>query len=733
MDLLYFIKVLFRKKWLILLLTFVALLIASIFLFFKKPLYESLAQYSTGFTSEKVTLFDGSAAVDLYSADVKFNNVIETFKSPRVIGMLSYKLLLHDLENSTAPYKILTVKQKDANIYKAVDQKNAIEILKSKIAKSELLRSDDQTEKNMLEYLKLFKYDYISLREFLFISRVDRTDYLDIVYRSENPELSANVVNTLGQEFINYYKNLNFQRTEKSVESIQQSVTNQERKVDSLGNVLVAAKRRQGSIDPVSTSTSAMETVKELETRLADENSKYNEHKNRLDYLNESLTVAIQGTGGGEANTGGNAEVIRLTNKRNALLNELNSKGGNDPELQKQITDLRTEIALKSNSGSSKLKQKDDVAALRDKISEETALMRAASSTIADYRGKIARYTGMTNVAPGSGVQLDVLKDKYDNENKQLGSIKEKYNQAEGLSKDDPTINFKQTLLGQPAVEPEPRKIITTLGLAGISMLMLSSILFLFLEIFDSSIKTPSNFSKVINLKLATVLNSMKLKNRNVSDIILNENEGNQFLDDNVYKNSIRKLRYEIINSGKKVFLFTSTKKQVGKSTIIEALATSLLLSKNKVLLIDLNMSNNTLTEKFGATIYLQDVASKIKVDLPINSQRVVNATQLDNLSIIGSKEGNYTPSEILYGLNIEAFIRALKNEYDFILIEGAALNNYADSKELSKYVDGVYTVFAADTGISQVDKVSVQFINELKEKNYGAVLNNVIAQNLDY
>jgi succinoglycan biosynthesis transport protein ExoP len=99
-------------------LSFLAVVSAFIFLLYKKPLFESEAQYSTGFTAEKVRMVDGSSAVDLFAADVKFNNVIETMKSPQVIGMISYRLILHDLNNPAQAYKKLTLKIRKAKFIK---------------------------------------------------------------------------------------------------------------------------------------------------------------------------------------------------------------------------------------------------------------------------------------------------------------------------------------------------------------------------------------------------------------------------------------------------------------------------------------------------------------------------------------------------------------------------------------------------------------------------------------
>lgn len=730
MDLLYFLKVLYQKKWIIIFLTFLALLTAFIFLLFKKPLYESVAQYSTGFTADRVKLTDGSSIADLYTADTKFDNVIETFKSPRVLGMISYRLMLHDLENPSTPYRRLTDKKKESTIYMSVSKTAAKQILSDKMSKGVLLRSDIPEEKRLIEYLKLYNYDYTSLTKYLFIVRVEKTDYLDIVFRSEKPELSAWVVNAMGAEFLNYYQNLNLQRTEENVDNIKQLERQQVNKVDSLSNVLLLEKQSQGTIDPVSRSTSAMETVKDLEGKLAEEKSKYDEHYNRLQYLANNLKK-IQSTTGNSS--GNNSEVVKLLDQQHKLEADLVAKGGNDADLQKQIRDIRAEINQKSSSGVSKAKATENISDLQDKINEENALMKAAQSTIAEYNSKIAYYMGLTNVNPGSNVKIDVIRDKLDLEQKQLANIKDKLNQAEGLSKDDPTANFRQTLIGQPAVEPEPKKTIITMGISGVSMFFLSSFIFLFLEIFNASIKTPYGFEKSVKLKLISIINSIKLKNKNLAEIILNETHIDEQNAEALYKNNIRKLRYEISASGNKSFLFTSTQRQTGKSTIIEALSYSFLLNKKKVLIIDLNMHNNTLTRKLNAGVIIQDLGEKLSSQLPTLIQNESVTGIHENLHIIGCKEGSLTPSEALFKLDMPSLISSLENKYDFIFIEGPSLNNYADSKELVEYVSAVVSVFSAEHAVTQTDKTSVQFLQSLKEKNLGAVLNNVLPENLNF
>jgi polysaccharide biosynthesis transport protein len=72
-----------------------------------------------------------------------------------------------------------------------------------------------------------------------------------------------------------------------------------------------------------------------------------------------------------------------------------------------------------------------------------------------------------------------------------------------------------------------------------------------------------------------------------------------------------------------------------------------------------------------------------------------------------------------------------LRSRYDYILMEGASLNDYSDSKELLTFADKVITVFSADSKIEQIDRESINFIRSLKDAFLGAILNKVNEKNI--
>lgn len=727
MDLLYFLKILLRRKWIITGLTFLAVLTAFILKLFQKPLYESKAQYSTGFTIDRVKIAEGSPVADLFAADTKFENVIETFKSPRVIGMISYRLLLHDLENPGGAWHKLSEDEKNSKIYKSLNTDTIINVLNNKIEANELLRSDLPRERDIIEYLKLYKYDYFSILDHLFINRVSTTDFLDIVYRAENPYLSAWLVNAMGNEFLNYYKTLNLQRTSENVNSIRDLERRQQQKIDSLNNKLLAVKISQGSIDPASLSASAMETVKDLEGKLADEKSTYELNNNRIVYLTQTLNSLKNRAG---ATNTSNSELMNLIDQKNKLEAQLIAKGGSDALIEQELKSLRVKINAASPGSGLTSKNADKIADIQNQIDEATAMKNAASATMNDYTSRIAYYKGLTTLNPGSGVRMEVIQSQLDIEQKQLANLKEKLNQAEGLASDDPTTNFTQTLVGQPAVEPEPKKTITTMGISGMSMFFFTCFAFLFVEVFNSSIKTPYGFEKACDLPLGSVINNLKSKKIKLNDAILNEQKLKPDIES--FKNNIRKLRFDLMETNGHVFLFTSTTSGVGKSFLIEALALSFVLIRKKVLIIDFNLHNNSLTRKFNVESTVQQLNHKVNFDSPNVFRKFISVSQIDNVDIIGCNETSSSPSEILYQFDFSDFLRKMKEWYDYVLIETSSLD-YTDAKELIRYTDKVVPVFSADQTINQGDNLKIEYLKEIGNKCTGAILNNVLTGNLNF
>src|SRR5690606_11184512 len=64
------------------------------------------------------------------------------------------------------------------------------------------------------------------------------------------------------------------------------------------------------------------------------------------------------------------------------------------------------------------------------------------------------------------------------------------------------------------------------------------------------------------------------------------------------------------------------------------------------------------------------------------NTYDLINPTKYKNIFIVGNAGGgSESPAEILSGRDFDNLIAVLVESFDYILLEGAALNDYSDTK----------------------------------------------------
>lgn len=729
MDLMFFINALLRKKWVIIICTVAGLCAALLFTFTKKNMYLSAATYSTGFTMKQQVKMTTDEGLNIFEIDQRFKNVIETFKSPVVICMLSYDLMLHDLTDKM-PYTTLSAKEKSKKEYTQVNLEKAKEILLEKKARKEILKAYDPEENKVYQLIQLYEYDNESILDQLTVDRVTGTDYLNIIYKSENPEMSAFVVNTIGKEFISFFTSIMSTRTEESTGKLDTLAARKKKEIDDKTRQLSEYKKSFNSPNIPDRAAAALAMAQDQQAQLSTAQNALNGLKADLRSVIQNLEALNNATDNTVSN---NTELIRLQQENRDLAVESQKKGG-DPVIEAKITANQKRIAQiqpSYNTGTEKSDRKKKILELESqKISIQNNI-EAQNTTIASLQSGVKAYSSLAANGAGADVIVARMQSDIDLATEQFKQMTGALQNAENVSV-APEINFKQTLMGQPAIKPERsgRKIIIAVG--SLAALMLSSLWIIIMDFLDQSVRAPSIFNKVVNVKLLAVANKINLKNKLIDEYFNINGEKTKADKEFNYLENLRKLRYEIETSGKKIILFTSTKPREGKTTIIEALANSFSLSKKRVLLIDTNFSNNSLTEKFEAKPMLNQFSLNGEPNGMEKVAGIRSSTTIPNVDIIGCSESPFSPDELLQKNNLLEKLPAISSQYDYVLMEGAALNNHADTKELLKYAEAVIAVFSARSVIRQTDRDAIRFLKSHKEKLVGAVLNEVEDDNID-
>ncbi len=713
--------------------------------------FKSFAQFSTGYTITDDIPVNPNTEIPVFNGDeVKFNNVLVTTTSPTVISLLSYSLILHDLQSKT-PFRIPSEKDRQSQLYREIDKSAAIRIFANKLEAMTPLNSYRSEDRALIEFLTMYKYDYRDLVSDppLSIYRFQRTDYVQIEFVSENPELSAFAVNTLYTQFLRYYRIVKSTRSLESIDSLQSILDRKKQELDAKNEQL----RSEGILNVGQENGAKLDIIINQKSSLTDWETKQRADQYALDQVKQQLASLGVSATTGKTNTTGttNDELVTLRNSMRQAYQDYVNSGSSDETLRKKYEKLKDDYNQKVAASASNNANPIDPATgtdvktrLLEKKSQLEVNLRAEAANIDAINGSIGGLQSTLTKDASKAAVLQSLLKETELANKEYLDAKQRFNEANDIMASS-VNNFRLVIMGQPPLEPEPSKRLLIVGLAGAFVLILSVLIITLSTYMDSSLKTPIIFSKTVNLKLLSMVNFANLRNKTLSELIIepahvaatadrstrsaaNPNATAENNRQNVFRESIRKLRYEVERSGKRIFLFASTKKGEGKTTLIQMLAFSLSLNKKRVLIIDTNFSNNDLTVQLDADPILEQIHPdqgnpRNLLDQVRESAKNVIA---ESVYVIGSKGGDYTPSEILPRENLLHQLDALKADFDYIFLEGPPLNDFSDARELSQYVEGVIAVFSSHHVIKQIDKQSMGFFHELNGKFCGAILNMV-------
>jgi hypothetical protein len=109
----------------------------------------------------------------------------------------------------------------------------------------------------------------------------------------------------------------------------------------------------------------------------------------------------------------------------------------------------------------------------------------------------------------------------------------------------------------------------------------------------------------------------------------------------------------------------------------------------------------------------------------------LITPTIYRHIDKIESKPSTKSAAEILLERDFGALLKEISNYYDYIFMEGAALNDNSDTKELEFYVDMIVPVFSAKSSIKQADQESIEYLEGLRDKLFGSILNKVDTKDL--
>lgn len=189
---------------------------------------------------------------------------------------------------------------------------------------------------------------------------------------------------------------------------------------------------------------------------------------------------------------------------------------------------------------------------------------------------------------------------------------------------------------------------------------------------------------------------------------------------------ALKTLRTNLMFSGAdvKAVALTSFSASEGKSSISFQLAASLAQAGKRVLLVDADLRKSVMASRMrvrgkieGLSHFLSGMA---------NANEVINETDVHGLYIMFAGARVPNAAELLGHASFGKLIEALKNTFDYVIVDAAPVGQVIDCAIMAPVLDGVLMVIDTTHNSYKLQRRMKQQLEKSGAKILGAVLNRV-------
>ena len=562
-----------------------------------------------------------------------------------------------------------------------------------------------------------------NLRGHLVVSRVPRTQMITIAYTSNSPELSAEVVNALENEFIENNFSTHYNSTQQVSRWLTAQMDDLRSIVQNSQNKMVDLQRKLGvlALDP--NHDLMVQEVASLQKGVSDatEQRVLTEARYRIlqslpsDQIQDSPTAV---------GTDFPSLLSSLRAQRASVYADLARLqpvyGPNYP----QVKQLNAQAAaLTKEIGQQEARV---LAQAKDAYNLSVAAEDQARGMMSD---KIKELFGQRDDL----VQYMLLSQEYDSNRHMYESIVARLREAAvdaGLDAADISVVDLASLPVQPS-SMGPKK----MGVIGLLFGALGGLtLALFLEKMDTRLRDAHEIQEILGLPSLAMIPQSHWKSK-ASD--LEWVVGPELLRDprSPFSESFRALRTSMrlstTSRESKVIAVTSCQPAEGKSTVAMNMAAVLAQSGKKVALVDTDMRRPSVYKRLrleGGKGLSEVLTGYYTLDEVIQTHET-----LSTLDVIPSGTVPPLPADLLASDPMTEVVRQLRARYDYVVFDTPPVLSVTDPAIVASQADGMVLVIRQGYCTRRMLARAADILSELDVKVYGFVFNGVDASLPEY
>lgn len=697
-DLLPLIKLVWQKKWRIISLVFVVMLLTSLVVMSIAPTYQASATMQIEQEGSNVVSIE-----QVYGLDGASNEYLQT-----QFELLKSRALAESVvkDLNLTSHKEFDPAQQEPPL---IDIKGWLKSLNVKslipgVTPQDLEAEQPPTEQEILDGVVRAFMKKIS------ISPIKKSQLVVISVNMTDPIMAAKAANKLGENFINSQLEASMQASITASTWMNSRLEQLKTNLQDSENKLQAFKEAEGLIDVDGIVTVSANELSAINQRLVDARSKRAEAESQYrqvktikknDWKRLSSVPAVL--------SNPLIQTFKAEEARaKAKVDELSKRyGKRHPAMQAALSDLSAaQASLKSQVA-------QIVAGIKRQYQIAAANEYSLRKSVKENKEQIKDISK-------NEFKLRELQREVDSNQAIFDTFMTRLKETSATS----DLNTTNARVVDPAVIPnepiKPKKPLIVI-LAGLLTGMLAVFLTLLFNALNNTFKTSDEIEQKLNLPVLGILPFVKHSSKDQKIALTFHKNSNK-----IFTESVRTIRTSVmlssIDSLHKVVVVTSSVPGEGKSTVSINLADAISQMEN-TLLIEADMRRPTMSKILGLPPGTPGLANLIAGS---NTFEDCVKSLYGGIDTIVAGVVPPNPLELLASDRFKEIITELSNKYDRIIIDSPPIQAVSDSIVLSTYADSVIYVVKSDDTATQTVVKGVGKLLQNKAPIRGVILNQV-------
>ena len=554
----------------------------------------------------------------------------------------------------------------------------------------------------------------------LSVNPVEGTRLVDVHFKSHEPKLAAEVVNTFLASYIDWNIETRFAETKQAsaflsdqINTVKAEIQEKEQQLQNYSaerDIFVLNDNETTIVDKLSALNKAL---LEAQIERVKKETYYNEIKIASpEYIPESMTNSL----------------IQKLREDYLLLNreylKTQEKFGPDYPAMKRLETEMNSVKLELEEETQNF--------IKGSYSDYRAAQKKEDSLKAVFNQQKKEAVQLNN----DSILYNSLKAEIENSNNLIESLMKRQSETRV------TAQLKELRMSSikivdeaeiPLTPASPNKKLNLLLALIVGLGGGVGLAFLF-ESLDGSIKSRTDVVKYTNLPTLGVVPRFDEDNLQKINQISSIQLISHVSPESIISESYRTIRTLLLSSSYfpklKTFAVSSSLPDEGKTTTVTNLSVSLAQLGKKVILIDADLRKPDIHKIFKIK-NTQGLSDCVRSNIQI--MEMIKRTHVSNLYIINSGTNQSSPAEILGSDEMRKFTDSLKQIFDFILFDVPPILSVADATALDSNLDGMLLVARGNKTPGEALKLTKERLEMVNIKPLGIIINDINIKEMAY